>query len=99
MKVTITDSDGIPVAYISQNITVIGWTHEQAVESSPYLHVILNDLIKNNKIEIVLEVPKFGIYIYKIPGADMEKASTFSFLVDIDLQMDIYSIAGSCNFD
>lgn len=85
---------GSKINLVSQNIIVKGWTFEQAMENVPFLHVVLNDLIENEKVEVELEQRESGIFIYRISDADPEDIFTFSFLVHPNLEVDIYNISG-----
>lgn len=85
---------GSGINLVSQNIIVKGWTFEQAIENAPFLHVILNDLIKNEKVDVELEQPESGIFIYRISDSDPDQTFTFSFLVHPNLAVDIFNISG-----
>lgn len=85
---------GSKINLVSQNIIVKGWTFEQAMENVPFLHVVLNDLIKKGKVDVELEQPESGIFIYRISDANPDQTFTFSFLVHPNLEVDIFNISG-----
>lgn len=94
MQTKIHENMGSKINLVSQNIIVKGWTFEQAMENVPFLHVVLNDLVKYGKVDVELEQPESGIFIYRISDADPDQTFTFSFLVHPNLEVDIFNISG-----
>ena len=82
------------VNLISQVIIVKNWTFEAAEESAQFLHVVVNDMIKSNKVDIELEQPEAGIFIYRVKDIGEQHGFTFTFMIHPNLAIDIYNVSG-----
>ena len=79
---------------ISQTIVVHGWSWEKANENVLDLHAMLNRKIADKTVEVFLEMPESGVYVYSVSKNDPAYSpNTIAFLITPTGIPEIFEIA------